>query len=361
MPIPPHFQADTTLAWDVLGRAPVVHLAGVGSSGEPVLRTVHAAVSNGRLLVHGGDHGGKLALIGAPVVATAERIVARIPSTFIDPTIACPATTYYESVHAEGTLEPIEGIEDKARALQAFMDHFQPEGGYTPLSADHPTYGSALRRLLVAQLVPVRLTAKRKLGQNRSEKQIRRIVECLWRRGAPGDLDAIESILSAHPSRTVPALLQGPAETRLVPALGPDGFDEVVDLLRGQYWLEGVSEEAVVRAHRGAVAWVGVRSAAGDVIASARANSDGSRHAYLADVVVHAAWRRRGIGTALVRFLLDHPRLRDVDQVTLATRDATRLYERVGFVERRPRYTVMVRRAAASARGRADSGYGVAW
>ena len=41
--------------------------------------------------------------------------------------------------------------------------------------------------------------------------------------------------------------------------------------------------------------------------------------------------------------LLDHPKLRDVPQLLLATRDAQSLYARFGFEARTPRFTTMVR------------------
>jgi predicted N-acetyltransferase YhbS len=48
----------------------------------------------------------------------------------------------------------------------------------------------------------------------------------------------------------------------------------------------------------------------GAVIATARAVSDGVKYCYLGDVAVRSDWRRRGVGAALVRMLLDHPAVR---------------------------------------------------
>ena len=51
------------------------------------------------------------------------------------------------------------------------------------------------------------------------------------------------------------------------------------------------------------------------------------------NVCVAAGWRGKGLGQAVVRLLLEHPLMRDVDRVRLNTRDAQGLYERFGFVE----------------------------
>jgi ribosomal protein S18 acetylase RimI-like enzyme len=50
-------------------------------------------------------------------------------------------------------------------------------------------------------------------------------------------------------------------------------------------------------------------------------------------VCVAKAWRGKGLGLAVVRWLLAHPRVRDADRVRLNTRDAQSLYERLGFVD----------------------------
>lgn len=71
----------------------------------------------------------------------------------------------------------------------------------------------------------------------------------------------------------------------------------------------------------------------GNVVATARALSDGARAAWVGDVCVAAGWRGRGLGKAVTRALLAHPLVRDADRVRLNTRDAQGLYLQLGFVE----------------------------
>ena len=62
--------------------------------------------------------------------------------------------------------------------------------------------------------------------------------------------------------------------------------------------------------------------------------ADGANLAMILDDFVAPAWRNRGVAQALMRVLLDHPRIRAAREVRLDTRDAESLYARFGFVRR---------------------------
>jgi GNAT superfamily N-acetyltransferase len=115
--------------------------------------------------------------------------------------------------------------------------------------------------------------------------------------------------------------------------VAPDYDDaaQVARLLQGQYWTEGFSLACMAAAQRGSQAWVVARDGAGEVLASARALSDGARIGWIADVVVRPELRGQGFGTAVMRLLLAHPALRDVAMIRLATRDAEAFYAQLGF------------------------------
>lgn len=316
-----------------LTQAPYIRLAGVGPTGRPILRTLNAVAADGALYFHGTPDGEKAALAGQRVVLSADRVVARIASYFVDPRFACPASTYYVSAMAEGTVETVTALPDKARVLALFMTKFQPEGGHLPLDAENPTYRNVLGGLWVGKIPLEAVVGKQKLGQHRSAEQMKRILAGLWQRGEPGDVEAIGELLRAHPARPIPAFLEGPGEFIFEAALGPSDVPEVLSLLRGQYWTEGVRDGDTAAGNLGSVAWVGARLGLdGPLVATARANSDGARHAYVADVAVRADLRRKGVGSATVRFLLTHPRLRSVQYVRLGTRDPS-FYTRLGFAE----------------------------
>jgi len=321
----------TAQALSFLKQAEVLHLAFTRSDGAPVLRTLNAAITDDWLLFHGAPSGEKAQCVGRAVVAQAEELVTTIPSYFTDPEKACPATTFFRSVQVHGTIERIEDPYVKADALQLIMQRYQPEGGHVPIHFDTPLYQNAVRGVLVFGIRTAHLTGKAKLGQNKQPEDVMRIMDQLWQRGAAGDARAIALMFEYHPETSRPARFRGPAGTWLWPSLGPSDAQAAVDLLEGQYWTRGVARSRLAQAQLGASVWLGARDANGKLVATARANSDGARHAYVADVAVAPSHRGQGLGEALVRLLLDHPAVRGAELVRLATADAQPFYERFGF------------------------------
>ncbi|HEY8943436.1 MAG TPA: pyridoxamine 5'-phosphate oxidase family protein, partial [Polyangiaceae bacterium] len=210
------FAMDRGEALARLCTARVVRFATTLADGEPVLRTVNPIVHENWLAFHGAPSGEKARCIGRDAVFQWDEVVATIPSYFVDPERACPATTFYRSVQVRGRLERLDEPELKAVLLRRLMEHYQPEGGYAPLRADSPLYANALRGVLVLGVRLTDVTGKRKLGQGRKQQELTAILEGLWARGEEGDPLAIEAILSANPDVPVPSFLRGPEGTRLV-------------------------------------------------------------------------------------------------------------------------------------------------
>ena len=75
-----------------------------------------------------------------------------------------------------------------------------------------------------------------------------------------------------------------------------------------------------------ATAWDGPRLAG-----FARVSTDFAYRAVLWDVIVDPVHQRRGLGTRLVRAIIDDPRLRGVESFWLFTTDKQPFYRRVGF------------------------------
>lgn len=317
----------------LLERAPAIHLATTTPDGMPVLRTLHGVVMGEAITFHGAPAGEKAETLGRPAVVSVEEVVTTLPSYFLDPRRACPATTYFRSVQVHGVIEPVTDPAEKAQVLAALMRKHQPEGGYEALDAEHPLYRGAIAGLMVFRIPFATVDGKAKLGQNRRPEELGIILQKLWERGLPADPEAIELLRAAHPELPTPPFLAGPTGARLTCVMGPREADEVADLLEGAYWNTALSRDQVIRAQLGSDAWVGAKDEAGRVIATARAISDGAKHAWAYDVMVAPEWRGHGLGKAVVRLLLDHPKIRHAAFVRLATRDAHGLYSRFGFVE----------------------------
>jgi GNAT superfamily N-acetyltransferase len=84
----------------------------------------------------------------------------------------------------------------------------------------------------------------------------------------------------------------------------------------------------------------------GRQIAFGRAITDFTVFAYLADIFVVPEYQRRGVGKALVRAMLEHPKLQGLQVMLLRTRDAHGLYKQFGF-EALPRPEEMMGRYAS--------------
>ena len=143
------FRVDAARALALLSRAPYVHLATTTPAGAPVLRALDAVVLGDAIYFHGARAGEKAACIGRPAVVSAEEVVARIPSWMVDPRRACTATTLFRSVQVHGTLTAVEDPRGKARALEALMSRWQPEGRRRPVDAEDPLYRAELGGVLV--------------------------------------------------------------------------------------------------------------------------------------------------------------------------------------------------------------------
>jgi len=325
------FRMDRGEAVALLARAPFVHLASSTPEGEPVLRALHAAVVGDHLLFHAAPAGEKMDLLGQRAVIAAEEVVASIPSYFVDPERACPATTFYRSAQAHGVIERIDDPQRKAAMLSALMKKHQPEGGHVPIEAEHLLYRKAIEGVLVFGVALDTIDGKAKLGQNRRPEEIKRILELLWSRGARGDAAAIDRIRAANPRAPVPDFLAAPEGITLACTLGEADADEATALLVDTYWNDVFDAESIRAGLLGSQAWVGAHDHAGALVGTARAISDGAKRAWVYDVIVSSRFRGRGIGRALVRLLLEHPAVRDAATVLLNTRDADTLYASFGF------------------------------
>lgn len=106
--------------------------------------------------------------------------------------------------------------------------------------------------------------------------------------------------------------------------------DAVHAMLVGAYWCRGIPREVVARSLAHSLPF-GAFDAAGRQVAVARVISDRATFAYLCDVFVVPEARGRGVGQALVAFIMSHPELQGLRRWCLLTADANSLYERFGF------------------------------
>lgn len=105
--------------------------------------------------------------------------------------------------------------------------------------------------------------------------------------------------------------------------------DAVHAYLARSYWAGDIPKEVVVKAIANSLCFSLFDR--GAQIGFARVVTDRATFAYLCDVYVLEAYRRRGLGKRLVEAVTKHPELAGVRRFVLVTRDAQSLYEPFKF------------------------------
>jgi GNAT superfamily N-acetyltransferase len=124
----------------------------------------------------------------------------------------------------------------------------------------------------------------------------------------------------------------------------PDGFVVTDDraridiprvhrwLSQESYWAAGSTLDVVTRSIQGSIS-LGCFATDGEQVGITRLITDGAVFALISDVFVASAYRGRGLGKLLVQSAVEHPEVRGVRRMLLATSDAHELYRQFGFGE----------------------------
>jgi ribosomal protein S18 acetylase RimI-like enzyme len=116
-------------------------------------------------------------------------------------------------------------------------------------------------------------------------------------------------------------------------------LEGILTMLHASHWGVAVTRPVLARAIANSVC-VGVYRGE-EQLAFARAVTDLATYAYLTDVIVAPGARGQGLGKWMIESVLAHPDLQGLRRVTLFTRDARSLYEKLGFSTEMPASTYM--------------------
>ena len=126
-------------------------------------------------------------------------------------------------MQVRGTVTAVEDADEKAAALQALMQKYQPEGGHQPIRADDPLYRKAVSGVLVLRLPIDAIDGKAKLWAEPLAGRATVHPRKLWQRGLIDDPRAIDLVatrlVERHGASALPDFLRGPRETRGCTAL----------------------------------------------------------------------------------------------------------------------------------------------
>lgn len=99
--------------------------------------------------------------------------------------------------------------------------------------------------------------------------------------------------------------------------------------LNHSYWAKGIPFEIVKRSVENSICFNVFFHE--HQVGFARVITDKSTFAYLCDVFINEQHQRKGLGKALMKFIIEHPDLQGLRRFTLGTKDAHGLYEKFGF------------------------------
>jgi predicted FMN-binding regulatory protein PaiB len=123
-----------------------------------------------------------------------DEIHGTIPSHWIHPTNAMFATAYHRTVIFECDV----GISDDHAVLgaqqQRLMQHYQPDGGFQPVSAAHAMYRGPFNQIAALTLTIRDRKVKWKLAQNRDRDTRTKLIDELRQRGRPTDAGAADAL-----------------------------------------------------------------------------------------------------------------------------------------------------------------------
>jgi len=108
-------------------------------------------------------------------------------------------------------------------------------------------------------------------------------------------------------------------------------FVRVTEMLATAFWSPGIQLDEVYHGAQNSALVVGAFDVQNRQIGYARVVSDKTRFAYILDVIVDQGSRKKGIGQAMIHYILASQELKAVYQWLLITKDAHEVYKKVGF------------------------------
>ena len=148
-------------------------IASIDEHGYPQIIPMNFAFEDGCIWMHSHTRGEKIrnAERSPKVGFEVDRELEFLPSYFEDPHDASLADTLYISVVIKGTADIIRDRALKARALNALMLKYQPEGRYSPVLPEMDVVDA----VAIIRITPDLMHGKYKIGQHLSDARRSRL------------------------------------------------------------------------------------------------------------------------------------------------------------------------------------------
>ena len=187
----PEDELRTFVTQQQLGR-----LVTVSADGQPHIGLYPFVFLGDRVEMHLHRNDEQLAdLIRNPKCAfEVDEVLGSIPSHWVHATNAMFATAYHRTVIFECEAAVSDDGEVLAAQQQRLMQHYQPDGGHTPVSTEHTMYRGPMKEIRALTLTVRARKVKWKLGQNRKPDQLARLIGELRQRGRATDAAAADAL-----------------------------------------------------------------------------------------------------------------------------------------------------------------------
>ncbi len=184
---------DVEFFQEVAERCQVGYLGLITKAGIARSVALNFVAANEAIYFHGALAGEKFEILSKnPRVGfTMAWELSYIPSNWIGPEYACPATQLFKSVEIEGRGLVVDDLQEKALALQALMEKHQPGNTFRKITGDEKIYLKALAETGVFRVDVESWAGKVRLYQEKPLRFQEAIVGKLKERGTEVDKDTI--------------------------------------------------------------------------------------------------------------------------------------------------------------------------
>lgn len=168
---------------EFLAKEHIGRVASLDKDGFPQVIPMNYVFLDGSVYMHSHVRGEKLENIlrYSRVGFEVDRELEFLPSYFEDPRDASLADTLYISVVIKGFGSITHYREEKAKALNALMSKYQPEGGYEPVRPDMDVVDA----VSIIRIQPKTIHGKYKIGQHMSRSKRQALAQKILERGSP--------------------------------------------------------------------------------------------------------------------------------------------------------------------------------
>jgi uncharacterized protein len=168
---------------EFLNKQETGRICSVDKEGYPQIIPMNFVYAKEAIYMHSHIKGEKLENISrnSKVGFEVDQSLEFLPSYFTHPTDAAQADTLYISVVIKGTGSIVIDRKEKAFALNALMEKYQPEGGYEKIQPEM----EVVDEVAIIKVVPTTMRGKYKVGQHLDKKSRLELARRILERNSP--------------------------------------------------------------------------------------------------------------------------------------------------------------------------------